>query len=581
MQLREAAVLLRPFAAGSDPSGGGELDRFTEKESTVTISSVAVAACAVAMNSLGPLSTLVSLLLGVCMLPTALVLLALRAVYDALNRALYSAPGFEPMHAKDSVWQPKADPHMGVQALIVALVEIDRCTLTQLRELVRVALVEKRGIDGALMYPRFSQRAVRRGPFGAWFWESERAFDVRDHVVAAPADARSPKGRMARLEALSSGTVGVGVALDSALWHFELIEEPDGPVDPLRQPLATMHLVKSEAPRKNASSILLVQTHHSMADGAALVDVLTHALSKPVQRPQAPAGEPPTPEPGHASAPLSKLGVGGFTLGRAVQAAVELPLLVLSRLLASKDRNAFRGPISTKKRLAVSRSVPLAAVKELAAAAGTSVNAVILASAALALRDRLIERGAAVPREMTAVAPVVTRARSQRIRMENELGVVFVAIAVGLGAEPRALLSHAAAQLAELKAGVVSHAMVLTLRLVHALLPECASVLLLAFTSDKATLLFSTLPGPNVPIVWDAGGGEYRVHESQFWAPVRSGVAVSISSFTYRGLLSMSVLTDEGVEGQPQAIADRFAPALDALRTAHGLPPVASADLDV
>ncbi|KAG8458498.1 hypothetical protein KFE25_003033 [Diacronema lutheri] len=540
---------------------------------------------------MGPASSLVSLALGVLLLPPTLVLLALRVAHDALVALLYGAPGSEPIDPKDSVWQPKPDAHRGVKTLIVACLEIDRCTLAELRDLVRIALVERRGPTGELAYPRFSQRAVRRGPLGAWFWEDVCALDVQQHVVAAPADARTTEGLVARMEALADGTAGVGTAFDSPLWRFELVEEPVGaPLDPLLPPLDQPAAARAGAtaragaatrtacggttpPASSASaarSVVLLQTHHAMADGAALVELLVRAFSPAGAEPKFAAGARARASVG----PHGRLGVGGLSLRVALRAAIELPLLSLGRLVAPADRNAFRGRITTKKRMGRSRSVPLAAVRELAAAAGTSVNAVLLAAIALALRERLLERGAAVPRDVHAVAPVVTRPRGGRIRMENEFAIVFVPLPVGLGAEPRAALARAAERVAELKAGVVAHAMVLVLRLTHALLPECASVPLLALVSDKATLLFSTLPGPDAPIVWGAPGGEKRVHSVAYWAPVRSAVGMSVSSFTYRGRLGAFVLTDEGVERQPQAIADRFAPAVDALRAAHGLPPV-------
>jgi len=333
------------------------------------------------------------------------------------------------------------------------------------------------------------------------------------------------------------------------------------------------------------------QSHHSMGDGVSLLNLLSQALDS---RKKKPADEVDS----------SRLGTGSLKTALALQAALEVPSLAVSNFFARADKSVFRAPlpsgVSGRKRLGLSRLVPVGAVKELARAQSTSVNAVLVAAATLALRERLEQRGAEVPKSLKAWTPIVTRRPEAAWRMENEFVVAVASFPVGLpdalptnpgkfsqrkgsvalpddqeGAGARAVLKHAASSLSALKYSAVPFALGFIARGTHALMPEALSAPLLQFVADKATLLFSSLPGPTEPVLWKLGTSGRAVKSISFWSPVRSQVGMSVCSFSYCGQLSLTILTDEAVDRSPQAICDCFATALDVLRLAHGLTPLA------
>ncbi|KAJ1635922.1 hypothetical protein T492DRAFT_427898 [Pavlovales sp. CCMP2436] len=88
---------------------------------------------------------------------------------------------------------------------------------------VRTVLVERCLPSGEFAYPRFRQRPARHGPLRAWMtWDTVKGFDLKQHVVAAPPDASTADGLIARLEVLASGSAGI--SYDAPLWRFEIVE---------------------------------------------------------------------------------------------------------------------------------------------------------------------------------------------------------------------------------------------------------------------------------------------------------------------------------------------------------------------
>ena len=199
---------------------------------------------------------------------------------------------------------------------------------------------------------------------------------------------------------------------------------------------------------------LLLRTHHAIADGGAVMQVLL-SLTDPLD-----AGEHTGVLPVHddtAGPPLLP-GPGGRTARRAVAAATRAtsaagdPSAALRATLTdprqaaglagfaradaamlrklafglTAGRNRLQGPLVPGKQRAWTRPVPVGAVKAAGAATGSTVSDLLLAAITSALRRYLLEHDAPAE-EVLVIVPVKVRPAGASLPagLGNEFGLVF------------------------------------------------------------------------------------------------------------------------------------------------------------
>ncbi len=210
---------------------------------------------------------------------------------------------------------------------------------------------------------------------------------------------------------------------------------------------------------------ILTKLHHATIDGAAgaeLIKVFYDVERGVVDQPERPELPPPeqVPSPAHvlarvmtdaASKPAKYLqlqlrglqAMGELTRNRGVSAFAELARSAPNPLSTSRGGESatdadtpapppsgaapptpFNGSITAQRRVAF-RSVPLGDVKAIKSATDTTVNDVVMAACAGALRTYLIEHGALPDAPLVAMVPVSIRTGTEADPWTNRVSSMF------------------------------------------------------------------------------------------------------------------------------------------------------------
>jgi WS/DGAT/MGAT family acyltransferase len=237
----------------------------------------------------------------------------------------------------------------------------------------------------------------------------------------------------------------------------------------------------------------------------------------------------------------------------------------LARLLAlpADPPSPLRGPLQVEKRAAWCRPVDLDRVKRLARSTGGTVNDVLLAVAAGALRRHVLLQGGQ-PNDLRVGMPVNLRGPGRPVPSElgNHFGLVLLTLPLS-EADPVERVRLVTAESRRFKAGRDA---VFTAGLMNAagLLPRSVTEAVLNSLGTRCSAIVTNVPGPTSSV--SIAGAE--VSEIVFWVPQLAGIAVGVSVFSYAGRVSLGVAADATVLPRPQAVADAMAAELDAMDAA-------------
>ena len=192
---------------------------------------------------------------------------------------------------------------------------------------------------------------------------------------------------------------------------------------------------------------LLCKTHHALVDGISGVDIMTVLFDL---EPDPPPGDPPPPwqprpEPSGtalAADALLERATAPLGIARAAASAVADPAGA-TRTLAGLASMAVAGlggapPSPLNPRIGPHRrfawaEVQLDVLKAVKGALGGTVNDVVLAVVAGALRAHLLRRGQAPEGlELKAMVPVSIRADSERGALGNRVSAIYAPLPVGI-----------------------------------------------------------------------------------------------------------------------------------------------------
>lgn len=355
------------------------------------------------------------------------------------------------------------------------------------------------------------------------------------------------------------------------------------------RPLWQVHIVEDY----EGGGAMVVRIHHAIADGVALVGTM---LSLTNSTPDADlatemTATPDIPftveevkaEPNSALAPMVKAIARGFdisasiwatyldyssTVWKAYLAMITHPSKALEYaekgsgitaelahlLLMSEDsRTRFKGPLSGAKRLAWTDPLALADVKAVSHACRCSINDLMLATVAGALRGYLEEKGDPTDGiELRATIPINLRPPGSEQGLGNWFGLVAVELPVGM-AGPLARLAEVSRRMAALKK---SYEPAVTLGLISALgsAPKILQDQLFDLLLSWMTAVITNVPGPQRPLYM--AGSRWR--QAMFWVPQSANIGIGVSILSFDGQLQFGLITDAAVVPDPQAIVDRF-----------------------
>ncbi len=442
----------------------------------------------------------------------------------------------------DASWLRMDEP--GNLMIVNAVMMLDeRIPFERFRELIRTRLVEA--------VPRARQRIARpKVPFTHPRWEPDPHFDLSYHVRLAPlarADQASLQDLVGRL----------------------ITEE----FDPTR-PLWTYYFV----PEYEGGCAMVARFHHCIGDGLALLYLLLKTTDQAV------------PEPPHATdgsrtwwdsimRPLAR----GVSLTRQVEESVvhevsevlahpahaldtardlsiDAGALRKILLMSADPETVFKGPLSEQKRAVWSKPVPIPTIKEIARVTGSTINDVVLAAVAGALRQYLLSRDQVVADiNVRAVVPVNLRRIEEAWRLGNRFGLVFVPLPLGIE-EPLDRIFEVRKRMQDIKK---SPEALLTFQILRMLgtTPSPLFEMVVKLFGIRSTAVMTNVIGPRQPL--RIGGTTLK--QVMFWVPCAARLGMGVSIFSYAGGLCVGIWTDAHLVPDPERIIGFFHDEMSAL----------------
>ncbi len=460
----------------------------------------------------------------------------------------------ERMSGIDTAWLRMEHPH-NLMMIVGIMVFKEKLDFKKLQ-----STIEQR----FLTFPRFKQKAVQ-DPTGAW-WDSDKNFDIKNHLKRVKLSGLN--GRAAgkkELQTYVSQMASEGLDFTKPLWQFQLIENYNG-----------------------TGSALLTRIHHCYADGIALISVMLSltgdsvdaSLVAPLPKEKRPKGAKHEMDFWTSvQKPMSNVWSGALKLTRGlVEQGLEIakdPITLREfaskgmeladelrkiALMAPDTPTRFKGTLGPQKRVAWCDPLPLAEVKIIGRAHGCSINDVLLATAAGALRDYLARHNDPADRvEIRAVVPVNLRPVEKATELGNHFGLVFVDLPVGVE-DPMARMFLVKERMAALKSSAQPIVAFVLLSAVG-LGPKILQDQIGALIGRNATAVMTNVPGPQKPLYF--AGRE--IDEIDFWVPQSGGIGMGLSILTYNGRVQFGLITDAKLVPDPDAIINKFADEFEKL----------------
>ncbi len=395
-----------------------------------------------------------------------------------------------------------------------------------------------------LAYRRFRQKAVDT-PAGA-SWRTDPNFNLDWHVQPAALPGRGDKRA---LERFVSQLASSPLSHDRPLWQFHLVENYNG------------------------GSALIARIHHSYADGIALVQVLlsltdTQAdAGNDTELPRAWLKQDHADVARRVGAVDRYMQLGSKVVEKGMDfyrdpglAAVlakeggEIARELLHALALSDDPpSLLRGRLGVSKRVAWAEPLDLEEVKAVGRACDCTVNDVLMATAAGALRSYMIERGERVDgMTLRATVPVNLRPLEHARKLGNHFGLVFLDLPVGEGNPIRRLerVAECMRNLKNSRQAIVAYGLLAALGMA----PAAVQGLALELFSRKATAVATNVPGPQQPL-YLAG---CMLKEMMFWVPQTGSIGIGISILSYNSRVHFGLIADGRLIPDPDAVISRF-----------------------
>jgi WS/DGAT/MGAT family acyltransferase len=385
--------------------------------------------------------------------------------------------------------------------------------------------------------PPFDEKLVHPPErLGLPSWTTDTEFELEYHVRHS---ALPRPGRYRELFVLVSRLHGTLLDRSRPLWEFNLIEG-----------------------LQSGQVALYGKFHHSIMDGIAAMRVLQSMLSED------PGERKPHPWSAAAArpsrAPSVKETASQTTSGQ--RANVGAAFRALTRALKGREKpsdqrmalpfEAPRTPLNTRvtgARRFVAQSYALSRIDAARGVFGATVNDIVLAMCATALRRYLEEFGGGVPAQpLTAMAPVSVRPKDGD-EFGNALSVTFVNLATHL-ADPVERLRVIQASMRDGRS-IIQELSSAEVMLYTALIgaPAMAPALLgLGSVLPATNVVISNVPGPRKTMYWNGARleGMYPV------SIVFHGLAVNITVTTYAGSLDFGIVACRRSVPRVQRIID-------------------------
>jgi diacylglycerol O-acyltransferase / wax synthase len=382
------------------------------------------------------------------------------------------------------------------------------------------------------LVPRFRQKVVIP-PFGAGrpVWVDDEGFDLSFHLrrTALP----SPGGRRELAEFVQ--------------------RVHSRPLDRTK-PLWEMYLIEG---LEDGYVAVLSKSHHAMIDGLGGMDIAT-VLFDFTEESQRLEPQPWAPRPGPSGRdlffeavadqlrnPVHALMEGTGRILRAPQEALAEAGRLLGGVrsllaLGQAPAGPFNVPVGPNRRFAMAE-VPVADAKAVKNALGGTVNDVLLAAVAGALRTLLRQRGERVTGQtLRAMVPVSTRGEATAHALGNQVSMFFVDLPIGVS-DPARRLRRITGATRELKTSHQAMAATAIMNSAQWAPPTLHGLAARLVARQRfVNLIVSNVPGPQVPLYLDGA----RLMVAFPVLPLGETMALSVAVTSLSGVLGFGFTTD-------------------------------------
>jgi diacylglycerol O-acyltransferase len=380
--------------------------------------------------------------------------------------------------------------------------------------------------------PRFGRR-ISEVPLGLGrpLWVDDERFDISRHVRLA--SVAPPGGRQDLLD-LAAELFETPLDRSRPLWELSVVDGlADGRVG------------------------LIEKVHHALIDGVSGIELAAALFdAAPDHRPETPVPTEAAPAPGamrrlvdalaeQAGDPITWAQRTANTLwtnpGELVERASQVAAAVGDMVDPSSRTSAapFNRPIG-RRRILRDTVLDLGLVDRVRHAAGATVNDVVLACVAGALRQWFEEEGLAPPDSVQVLVPVSTRRHGMTDEPGNHVGSAFVPLPV---AEPdlRRRLDLVRRRMSGVKASHEGEgASVLLDALDHLPALGYGPLIRLVAVQPYVNLVVTNVPGPHDPLFFLGA----RVEEMVPIVPLGPRLGLGIAVLSYTDRLTVSVSAD-------------------------------------
>ncbi|SON60945.1 Putative diacylglycerol O-acyltransferase [Mycobacterium simulans] len=461
-----------------------------------------------------------------------------------------------PMSAADAMFlfaeTPQRPMHVGALALLSRPESADE---RYVRDMFATALARN---QVASLWRRRPHRSLTS--LGQWYWRTEAEVDLDYHVQLSALPRRA------------------GLA---ALW--ELVSQLHAGMLDRSRPLWQLHLIEG---LPHGQYAMYIKTHHALADGVSAMRLLQQTVSADPDRRGMPAlwevGEQArTSDTAAPWAPAGPLTLARAVLGAAGVLAGMAPALADTAWRAARRRGGpltlaaphtpLNVPIDSARSFA-GCTFPIERLRLVAKRADATINDVVLAMCAGALRSYLITRRALPVAPLTAMVPVSLRGADAVDVMHgvpgNKIGTLMCSLATHL-ADPAERLSAVRASMREGKAAIAGRSR----EQVIAMSALGAAPLALAMTLGHApgplrppNVMISNVPGPRGPLYWNGAHLDALYPMS---IPV-DGQALNITCTSTNDQIAFGLISCRRVVPAMSTLTDQLARELELLEDAIG-----------
>ena len=418
------------------------------------------------------------------------------------------------------------------------------------------------GIEERLhLLPPYRQRLVTV-PFEIHhpLWIEDPDFDLDYHLRRAALPAPGGRAELAELAAT----------------------EHARPLDRSR-PLWEMVVVEG---LEDGNIAVIAKTHHAVIDGASGVDMTVGLLD--LEPEPAPVPPPETEwKPDRVPSDIELLAWALNSLSRQPIAAVKAARRTAEAMLRVRRRNrqpdvapppnpfsaprtSINGAITAHRSFGMAE-VSLDEVKEVRKALGGTVNDVVLALCAGALRRYFDDRGEELDQSLVAMCPISVRTVEQKNTLGNQVSAMLVSLASDIDDPVERLQAiQAATPDAKEQANVIGADTLSNWAEFAAPAVAARAARLYSRTRVASRMrppfntVISNVPGPNIPL-YMAGGQLVRWYPM---GPIADGQGLNMTVMSYLGVIHFGLVACPELIPDVQAMADLVPEALAELLTA-------------